>query len=1274
MKPMKKLLALLLALALICGLLPGAFAAGPAAPAEPNAGDVAVNETNFPDAEFREYVKQFDTSSNGLLNEAELAAVTDMGCSEKSIADLTGVEYFTALRSLSCYGNQLTSLDLSQNVALTRLSLSGNQLTSLDVSKNTALTYLTCFGNQLTSLDLSAVPALKDAVENGDKDTSDSRFDKYSSSQGRLYVDKTVTIKTQPDSGLWVQGVPVTEENRNDILGDGKVRYEPESHTLTLDDRPLTDGSWTAGEGWAVYAFGMNLTICDTTGTVRLNAADASAALAKGIWSDGSVSIQYDLCSENAVALVQAYSVNVRGDCVECDLEAESSVYTGNFTRVREDGRTDAAAIRGQDITIYGDAHIETASGDCIQGGVQNDSDALGSVTVQGDLYLRASAGLGGDGWGIFTYGDITVGGNVDAECAAAVLEASFGDVRVDGDFRAVTGEGPQPVGNVGDEFRSAAGGGPDPEKYLFPFANGTPIIAIRGSVFLWGSVDIVTEACVGVFAGNELWPCGRSIDVEATEAAFLAGKKISGPASSVLDLPVNGLVQDCTINGNTFRTFTEADEVTVAPHVILHDSIYPLWVGGVQVSEMNQDDILGDGLASFDPKTNTLTLKETSLSGIYSWRVTEWGTTYDYSAVIYAGEKMGDLTVNAPNGLSLDNVDRLAKSCGIFAAGGNLSINGNLTAQLSDAAIYTENGDAVLNGSLDVSSTGQAIYVYGGFRLNGTLRVESEGSTAVYVRDDFTVTGNAEINAGNGRGIFLGLGNLTALADFACYASHGVEIQNGDFRVDGSAVIVAESTEIALLAFGKVTVGAGAWDITGKRCAVAAAGGIELPFGNEITLPQGGRLSTVPMSFPEDIFIPEMTVVTEADGVTVAPHVILHDSSYLLRILGVEVTEANKDDILDNGVFTFEPATNTLTIHDNYGTVDLAAIIDNYGCDGLVIDPVQPSVFSNDLEYHDNFTGIPDTLAPGLKLSADTEITGAGLTMKWYAWQFDNGGPMKGPERSTVEVDARVQLTIRDTAFTDVSDPNKVVYSLQGAEGSKLVVDRSAVTLSCGVSGFTGGISLVNCEIVEPEGGYVKDGAIVDADGNPTDYVRIEPLENPFVDVQEGKYYYEPVLWAFYHNPQVTNGMDATHFGPDNACTRGQVVTFLWRAAGCPEPTSTKTGFTDVKPGAFYEKAVAWAVESQITNGMSPTSFAPNNTCTRGQIVTFLWRFKGKPEPAGGENPFADVTDGAFYYKAVLWAVEAKVTNGMSPTSFAPNSTCTRGQVVTFLYRATAE
>ena len=174
------------------------------------------------------------------------------------------------------------------------------------------------------------------------------------------------------------------------------------------------------------------------------------------------------------------------------------------------------------------------------------------------------------------------------------------------------------------------------------------------------------------------------------------------------------------------------------------------------------------------------------------------------------------------------------------------------------------------------------------------------------------------------------------------------------------------------------------------------------------------------------------------------------------------------------------------------------------------------------------------------------------------------------------------------------------------------------------------------------------------------------------FDDVaDEGKFYFDPVYWAFFAQPQITNGLDETHFGPDNSCTRGQVVTFLWRAAGQPEPKSTKTDFKDLKKGAFYEKAVAWAVENGITSGTSKTTFSPDGKCTRGQIVTFLWRFKGKPAPQNAATPFKDLKKGGFYLDAVAWAVENDVTNGLSADKFGPDNTCTRGQVVTFLYRA---
>ena len=173
---------------------------------------------------------------------------------------------------------------------------------------------------------------------------------------------------------------------------------------------------------------------------------------------------------------------------------------------------------------------------------------------------------------------------------------------------------------------------------------------------------------------------------------------------------------------------------------------------------------------------------------------------------------------------------------------------------------------------------------------------------------------------------------------------------------------------------------------------------------------------------------------------------------------------------------------------------------------------------------------------------------------------------------------------------------------------------------------------------------------------------------DNPFNDLKEGKFYVDAVLWAVYEN--ITTGVTATEFQPDKACTRSQIVTFIWRAMGCPEPESTVNPFTDVKEDAYYYKAVLWAVENGITTGKTATTFAPKEACTRNQAVTFLWRAAGEPEPESTAHTFADVSDNAYYADAVLWAVENGITNGVNETTFAPKQECTRGHIVTFLYR----
>ena len=224
----------------------------------------------------------------------------------------------------------------------------------------------------------------------------------------------------------------------------------------------------------------------------------------------------------------------------------------------------------------------------------------------------------------------------------------------------------------------------------------------------------------------------------------------------------------------------------------------------------------------------------------------------------------------------------------------------------------------------------------------------------------------------------------------------------------------------------------------------------------------------------------------------------------------------------------------------------------------------------------------------------------------------------------------------------------------------------------------------------VKPDSGYVLETlTVTDKNGNeltlkdkgngkytftmPAGKVEVKAtfmednsMLNFFYDVPNGAYFYEAVKWAVENG--ITTGVGNDLFAPEQPCTRAQIVTFLWRAAGSPEPKAASS-FTDVPASAYYAKAVAWAVENGITNGMTETTFAPDATCTRGQSVTFLYRaLKGT---ASGSANFTDVKSDAFYADAINWAVANNVTNGTSNTTFSPNADCTRAEIVTFLYRA---
>ena len=188
-----------------------------------------------------------------------------------------------------------------------------------------------------------------------------------------------------------------------------------------------------------------------------------------------------------------------------------------------------------------------------------------------------------------------------------------------------------------------------------------------------------------------------------------------------------------------------------------------------------------------------------------------------------------------------------------------------------------------------------------------------------------------------------------------------------------------------------------------------------------------------------------------------------------------------------------------------------------------------------------------------------------------------------------------------------------------------------------------------------------------------PASKVTVEAMfkaagNNPFTDVPAGSYYEDAVIWAV--GKGITSGTSAVTFDPNGNCTRAQAVTFLWRAAGSPAAKSKVMPFTDVPSGSYYYDAVLWAMEQGITKGTSDTAFSPDATCTRAQIVTFLWRANGSPA-VSGNSAFTDVAADAYYAAAVTWAEKNGVTGGIGGGLFGSNNNCTRAQIVTFLYRS---
>ena len=332
-------------------------------------------------------------------------------------------------------------------------------------------------------------------------------------------------------------------------------------------------------------------------------------------------------------------------------------------------------------------------------------------------------------------------------------------------------------------------------------------------------------------------------------------------------------------------------------------------------------------------------------------------------------------------------------------------------------------------------------------------------------------------------------------------------------------------------------------------------------------------------------------------------------------------------------------------------------------------------------------------------KTLADAALTLDGSTLKpntgTLEWVDDKGNARPGDTKVEANTSYKWRFTPADANYTTLTGSIEL-YHKSSSGGSGWYYTYYTIKATAGTNGSispSGWTSVRDGRdqtfTITPDKGYAVAKVLVDGKSvgavksytfkNVTKDHTIEaifmksngnPQTGVFVDVAEGSYYEEAIDWAVEEG--ITNGVSSNMFAPNDPCTRAQIVTFLWRAAGSPAPKSMSS-FTDVPADAFYAKAVAWAVENGITSGTGESKFSPNSTCTRAQAVTFLYRASGSPA-VSGKAEFSDVSSTAFYADAVAWAAKKGITTGIGGGLFGSDNDCTRGQIVTFLWRAMAE